>query len=67
MTVDNRLDKPCGKCQWRRGCDQPAPYSVCLVDAMTGDTLTEGWVDGNFCAPHARAMLARIGQSETYF
>jgi hypothetical protein len=64
ITELNLLATPSGTCQWDRGCDQPATYNVCQFDAITGETLIEGYVDADFCEPHARAMRARIGEYE---
>jgi hypothetical protein len=65
MAEVNPLDPPCtGTCQWDRGCDELATHNVCQYDTITGETLIEGTVNANFCLPHARALIARIGEYE---
>jgi hypothetical protein len=64
-TEVNSLDPPyTATCQWDLGCREPATQNVCQYDPHTMEGLIDGGIDADFCKPHARAMVARIGEYE---
>jgi hypothetical protein len=40
-----------------------AAFKVVQYDSLTTENLVDG-VDANYCEPHTRAMLARLGEVE---
>jgi len=65
VTEINVLEAPSSaRCQWDKGCVEPATHNVCQYNPYSLEDLVDG-VDLLMCETHARAMVSRLSEWET--
>ena len=63
-TEVTRLRQPTAeRCQWDRGCTEPATHEVTQYNPTSLEDLVDGY-SALLCEPHAHAMRARLGEYE---